>query len=167
LALLTGCQGLNRQRSVGGPLEPDIVAVRTYKGNNPFISLDPAGDPNPEGLRFTYYAISAATGKGCHADGIIRIKIYVVHHPPNAEPYGELVRAHEFTPEQAFPWRVTKYVDHLGWPYQFDVSWGEGDLSGAEVRVVPELVRTDGRVVSAAPWSVKVPARRAEIRLPK
>ena len=69
------------------PLNKNIIKVHMYWTNNPLVSLDSAGDPNPEGIKVTYYAESGDTGKGMPADGLIRFKLYVIYRPVDEEPY--------------------------------------------------------------------------------
>ncbi len=169
LLSLWGCNGPlfvdpQVREAMNVPLDPDIIRVHTLYGNNIFMSFDSAGDVNPEGFRVTYYAVSSQTRKGAYGDGLIRIKLFVVRHPPDQAPVGELVKTWEYTPEQAMGWRVKKQAIG-GWPYEFFLNWGDADVYGQEIRIVPEFVRKDGAVVRGSPKSLKVPPLRRDVTL--
>ncbi len=173
--VLAGCSELESKqevqhdaqvrRALSEPLDPDIVQLVTFYSNNPFMSFDDAGDPNPEGLKVeALYAISGKTKKGAYGDGLTRFKMYVIHRSPKEQPWGELLKTWEFTPEQAVGWRVTRKVPHLGWPYQFHLNWGEADVAGQEIRIVPEFVRRDGQIVRGTAKDLRVPPRQFDVR---
>lgn len=147
------------------PLASDIIGVRRYFANNPFLSFDDESDPNPEGFKVTYYAVSNATQKGVFGDGLIRFKMYVIEPGVEGEPAtGRLIKTWEFNPQQAMGWRIRR-VTTLGWPYLFHLNWGDADPYGKEVRIVPEFVRTDGRVIKGSPKDLKVPIRKQKVIL--
>lgn len=153
------------RQAVKAPLDPDIVKVYTYSSNNPFMSFDEAGDRNPEGMKIAYYAVSARPpNKGAYADGLIRIKMYAVEEQEDGPPQGRLVKVWEYTPDEAWGWRSAK-ESVMGWGYQFFLNWGDADVYGKEIRLVPEFVRLDGKLVRGSPRSFKVPPRRQEIIL--
>ncbi len=146
-------------------LASDIIGVRRYFANNPFLSFDDQSDPNPEGLKVTYYAVSNATQLGAFGDGLIRFRMYVIEPGQEGKPAtGRLVKTWEFDPQQAMRWRVRRKTT-LGWPYLFHLNWGDADPYGKEIRIVPEYVRTDGRVIKGSPKDLKVPVRKLEVIL--
>ena len=165
-----GCTTTSLRRSAEAParrarLASDIVAVRRYFRDNPFLSFDDQGDPNPEGFKVTYYAVSGTTQEGAFGDGLIRFKMYVIEPGREGEPAtGRLVKTWEFDPQQAMRWRV-RCQTTLGWPYFFHLNWGDADPYGKEIRIVPEYVRTDGRVIKGSPKDLKVPVRKQEVIL--
>ncbi len=165
-----GCTATSLRRSAEAParrarLASDIIGVRRYFHNNPFLSFDDQGDPNPEGFKVTYYAVSAATREGAFGDGLIRFKMYVIEPGQEGEPAtGRLVKTWEFDPQQAMGWRVRR-KGPLGWPYLFHLNWGDADPYGKEVRIVPEFVRIDGRVIKGSPKDLRVPVRKHEVIL--
>lgn len=173
--LITGCTTAERRemehdrqvsKAMRTPLDPDITAIYSFYSNYPFMSFDEAGDPNPEGLKVSaFYAVSSKTKLGAYADGVIRFKMYRVQRPPGEEPVGKLVKIWEFDPEQARGWRVGREVPHLGWPYQFHLNWGEADVYGQEVRLVPEFEGWDGQIIRGSARSFRVPSRRHGYRL--
>ena len=72
-----GCNAMrmNRSSSVKARkvrLASDIIGVRRYFANNPFLSFDDESDPNPEGFKVTYYAVSNATSAGRTCSFFIR-----------------------------------------------------------------------------------------------
>ncbi len=156
---------VSASRVMRAPLASDIIGVRRYFENNPFLSFDDQADPNPEGFKVTYYAVSAATQKGAHGDGLIRFRMYIIEPGEDDGPaVGRLAKTWEFDPDQAMGWRVSK-MSVLGWPYLFHLNWGDADPYGREIRIVPEFVRKDGHVVRGSPKDLKVPPRRREIIL--
>ena len=81
--MIGGCNTTRTDRSSATrartvPLASDIVGVRRYFQNNPFLSFDDQSDPNPEGLKVSFYAVSDATQVGAFGDGLIRFKMYVI-----------------------------------------------------------------------------------------
>lgn len=170
LPLLSACQGMRAgdssvRQALAAPLTADIIKVATYYANNPFLSFDDQADPNPEGFKVAYYAVSGSEKKGVYGDGIIRFKMYAVRrdHAKQA-PRGELVKTWEFTPQQALGWRVNRRSE-MGWPYQFYLNWEDADVAGEEIRIVPEFVRLDGRVIRGSPKDLKVPPRKFDVQL--
>lgn len=157
--LFTGCQATPER------LDSNIIRVATFYVNRPFVSFDAEGDPNPEGLKVTYYAVSGTTQRGAHGDGVIRFKMYAIDRRRGEEPVGRLVKTWEFTPAEARGWRVTRQSDLLGWPYQFYLNWGDVDVYGREVRIVPEFERRDGLVVRGSSRDLKVPQRKMAVQL--
>lgn len=168
--MVGGCTATRTNRSSVAkartvPLASDIVSVRRYFANNPFLSFDDESDPNPEGFKVTYYAVSGATQEGAFGDGVIRFKMYVIESGKEGEPStGRLVKTWEFDPQQAMGWRIRR-KGALGWPYLFHLNWGDADPYGKEIRIVPEFVRTDGRVIKGSPKDLKVPFRKQEVIL--
>lgn len=145
--------------------DPDIIRVVTYWVNNPFVSFDEQVDPNPEGVKLVYYAVSGKTREGAYGDGMVRFKMYVIHQHADQPPSGELVKTWEFDPDQALGYRVARR-SRLGWPYQFYLNWGQDlDVYGKEVRFVPEFVRHDGRVIRGSPKDIRIPMRKQTPRL--
>ncbi len=168
--LLCGCQQVSSpmsretRRVANAKLDPNIIKILTFYATHPFMSFDSAGDPNPEGLKVTFYAKSGRTERGVFADGLIRFKMYKIIRRAGKEPVGEQVKIWEYTPEEASGWRVTK-KSVMGWAYQFYLNWGDIDVYNHEIRIVPEFVRRDGRVVRGQPRSLRVPSRKESIRL--
>ncbi len=165
-----GCTTTSLRRSAEAPalrarLASDIIGVRRYFHNNPFLSFDDEGDPDPEGIKVTYYAVSNATQIGAFGDGAIRFKMYVIEPGREGEPAtGRLVKTWEFNPQQAMGWRIRRQTT-LGWPYMFHLNWGDADPYGKEIRIVPEYVRTDGRVIKGSPKDLKVPFLKQQVIL--
>jgi len=165
-----GCNATRTNRSSVAktrtvPLASDIIGVRRYFQNNPFLSFDDQSDPNPEGFKVTFYAVSDATQVGAFGDGLIRFKMYVIEPGLEGEPAtGRLVKTWEFDPQQAMRWRVRRRTT-LGWPYFFHLNWGDADPYGKEIRIVPEFVRADGRVIKGSPKALKVPFRKQRVIL--
>lgn len=162
---MAGSNRMSAQRAMHTTLASDIVAVRRYFENNPFLSFDDQADPNPEGFKVTYYAVSSATKKGAHGDGLIRFRMYIIEPALDDGPsVGRLAKTWEFDPQQAMGWRVSR-MSALGWPYLFHLNWGDADPYGREIRIVPEFVRRDGHVIRGSPKDLRVPPRRREIIL--
>lgn len=162
---MTGSNRMSAQRAMHTTLASDIIAVRRYFENNPFLSFDDQADPNPEGFKVTYYAVSSATKKGAHGDGVIRFRMYIIEPAVDDGPsVGRLAKTWEFDPQQAMGWRVSR-MSALGWPYLFHLNWGDADPYGREIRIVPEFVRRDGHVIRGSPKDLRVPPRRREIIL--
>lgn len=162
---IAGRERMGARQARQTTLASDIISVRRYFENNPFLSFDDHADPNPEGFKVTYYAVSSATKKGAHGDGLIRFRMYIIEPGQGNEPsVGRLAKTWEFDPQQAMGWRISK-MSALGWPYLFHLNWGDADPYGREIRIVPEFVRRDGHVIRGSPKDLKVPPRRREIIL--
>lgn len=150
---------------MNAPLASDIIGVKRYFANNPFLSFDEESDPNPEGFKVTFYAVSASTQLGAFGNGLIRFKMYIIEPGEGDQPaIGRLAKTWEFDPQQAMGWRV-RHRTSLGWPYHFHLNWEEADPYGKEIRIVPEFVRTDGQVVRGSPKDLKVPRRKQALIL--
>jgi hypothetical protein len=164
LTLLLGCQEPDRSPAPGyytadhtrnAPTEQMIVKVLAIWQPEPWIP-DPADGVTPIGLYFTLYLIGEDQN-GVFGDGTIRVRMARVEREPGGRLLGrQPIQTWEWNPQEAVPFR-SKRVTYLGRGYGMLVHWGAADVLGQEIEVYPEFVRRDGRVVTCAPKSLRVP----------
>lgn len=148
--------------SVPAPADdPNIVGVRKFISQEPWLSFNREGLRQPEGFKATLYLESGTTGRGAFGDGTIRISLYTVDRDPQGERL-KLAKRWEISPEDSMPWRARRPTQ-LGWGYGLRLPWGDAKLAGKEVEFVFQFVRRDGAMLSAEPIRMKVPPRNVRI----
>jgi hypothetical protein len=159
--LLGGC--LESKPSVAAMAgDPDIVAVKKFYSQTPWLSFDEAGDRNPEGFKVTLYLISARTGKGTFGDGDIIVSLYE-HDPQRASRGSEppppvLAKQWVLDPAAALPFRAKRQT-YLGYGHQLRLNWGDTDVLGKTIAINIDFRRRDGRLIRGQPQFFQVPAR--------
>lgn len=123
-----------------------------------FKSLDPDGDPNPEGFACTVYLVSRETSKGILADGKLQARMYRVDVLPDGTVQRPLVYESQAVPTKTVT-RSTR-PSQFGWAYVPIFYWGDADVLGCEVEIVVEYVTPDGIKTRSQTHSFKVPARK-------
>ncbi|HEY3245309.1 MAG TPA: hypothetical protein VGM03_18360 [Phycisphaerae bacterium] len=146
-----------------GPSEPpkkdpaEVARVVCFYAQNPWMSFDPEGDPNPEGFRFTVYLASDKSGRGIIVDGQLRIELF------RLENAGARQSVCDTRVDLSDLPRAAKETT-LGWGYVCPFTWGlntgETDLLGHDLDVVVSYVAPDGHAIRAQTKSLRVPGRR-------
>lgn len=141
--------------------DPNIVGVRKFISQEPWLSFNQEGLRQPEGFKATLYLESGTTGRGAFGDGTIRISLYTVDRDSKGERL-KLAKRWEISPQDSVPWRARRPTQ-LGWGYGLRLPWGDAKLAGKEVEFVFQFVRRDGAMLSAEPIRMKVPPRNVRI----
>jgi hypothetical protein len=140
--------------------DPSAVArVVCFYSQNPWMSFDVEGDPNPEGFRFTVYLASGKTGRGVLVPGQLRIEIFRIDHAS-----GGRQNVCDTRVDLADLPRAAKETT-LGWGYVCPFTWGSNadpkmDLLGHDIDVVVSYIAPDGQAIRAQTKSLRVPSRR-------
>ncbi len=151
-----------KMESVPAPADDaNIVGVRKFISQEPWLSFNQEGLRQPEGFKATLYLESGTTGRGAFGDGTIRISVYTVERDSKGERL-KLAKRWEISPQDSIPWRARRPTQ-LGWGYGLRLPWGEAKLGGKEVEFVFQFVRKDGAMLSAEPIRMKVPPKNMRI----
>jgi len=144
------------------PPEKDIVAVAMFINSDPWLSFDPGGDQNPEGLRLTVWLQSGKGPKPVYADGTIQIEMYRIVKSRDGKRRRELAKQWTFDRDQAALW-LPRQEGPLGWPYCFRLNWGEVDVYGRDIEIVAKFIAQNGQIITGRPASLKVAPRRESV----
>jgi hypothetical protein len=141
------------------PLAPpeDIHEVVCFYQPPFWKSLDPQGDPNPEGFKFTMYLLSRETKRGVLTEGVLQTRMYRNDRLPDGTI--ERTEVCSWTQDLTDIPR-TRRAFELGWPYVPHFYWGNADVLGSEVEIVTWYETPKGRKVYARTQTHKVPARK-------
>lgn len=143
------------------PDDPNVVGVRKFVSQEPWLSFNREGLRQAEGFKATVYLESGTTGRGAFGDGTLRISMYTVDRDSKGERL-RLAKRWEISPEDSIPWRARRPTQ-LGWGYGLRLPWGDANVAGKEVEFVFQFVRKDGAMLSAEPIRMKVPPNSARI----
>ncbi|HUW81392.1 MAG TPA: hypothetical protein VMZ31_01195 [Phycisphaerae bacterium] len=162
--VLTGCaafpgDGASPGQIARAPTQSDIVEMVAIYDPFPWL-FDPDDDTGKVvGIRIrSLFLISGKTKKGVFGDGTLRMTLYVVQHPPGLRPVREKLYEWQFEKVQAVNSRVAKKT-WMGYGYMFDLPWSEEmDLTGREIALGIDYIRTDGKLVRERPKYFQVMA---------
>lgn len=143
--------------------DPNIIGVRKFVSQEPWLSFNREGLRKVEGLKATVYLESGTTGRGAFGDGTLRVTVYSIEKlKDNSERLKREYRW-DLEPAQTTPWRV-KQPSRLGWAYGLRLKWGdEVQVAGKEVELSFQFVRRDGQIISAEPLRMRVPVTAARL----
>ncbi len=144
------------------PDDPNVIAVRKFISQEPWLTFSRDGSRDPEGFKATVYLESGSTGRGVFGDGLLRVVLFIVDRAADGTERLTPMKQWQFTPEQSFPWRAAKRT-WLGWGYGLRLPWTGIDPCGREIQLVFEFVRRDGQAVVSEPVRLRVPQRTTRV----
>ncbi len=149
--------GAASQRAADPTLNPNIIKVIPFYGQNPFGTVGGGGKTNGFVIQALYLVAPTEKGEeGVFGDGIIHVSMFVIEPDGEGRPQRRLVREWLFDPEQARPYRTKKrYVG--GYGYQLHCPWGDADVLGKRIEIEVSFERRDGQVVRSRPRPFVVP----------
>ncbi|MGB9623933.1 MAG: hypothetical protein ACPMAQ_03645 [Phycisphaerae bacterium] len=144
-------------RAADPTLNPNIIKVIPFYGQNPFGTVGGGGKTNGFVIQALYLVAPTEKGEeGVFGDGIIHVSMFVIESDGEGHPQRRLVREWLFDPEQARPYRTKKrYVG--GYGYQLHCAWGDADVLGKRIEIEVSFERRDGQVVRSRPRPFVVP----------
>lgn len=143
-------------------LEPDIIAVRKFFPQVPWLQFDPAGDP-AQGFRVTVYLVDARTRRGVWGDGDIIVQLYLRETDEQGRHQPKLLREWRLSPADAYKFRVRPEAmkdtamgraGHRA--YQLRLDWRPLRLMGKPIMIQINFLRRDGLLIRSSPASFLV-----------
>lgn len=118
----------------------------------PWISVDAAGDKDPEGLRFKVFLDGGAT-KGVLRAGTIHVDLYRIAR----NSAGNIERT--LASDWHYPTSALTTVEAriLGKGYLLQLRWASKDLAGSEIEVITSFEDEAGRVTRGGTKRLRVP----------
>jgi hypothetical protein len=123
-----------------------------------FKSLDPEGDPNPEGFSCEVLLMSRETGRGMLADGTLQARMYRVDIMPDGTVQRPLVFESWAVDTKSIPHSLQETA--FGYVYVPTFLWGDADVLGRDVEIVIEYQSLDDVKIRSKPHSSRVPGRK-------
>lgn len=142
------------------PPTPDknVSSIHMIITQEPWISFDEEGDPNPEGFKIALFLASGSSFKGVYGDGTIEINMYRVITRRDKKKARVLIKKWEFDPAGALPYLLRRPTAY-GWGYGFRLNWGDAEVYGKDVMIVCRFIRADNQIITGQPRWLKVPGR--------
>ncbi len=156
--LAVGCRSFGRT-DVGSPPSSshpsrsgDIHGVVCLFDQKPWISVDAAGDPDPEGLRYRVF-LDPGKGKCVLRDGSFRIELYQIDRAAGGEAQRTLVSDWNY-PTSELGTILSKI---LGKGYHIQLRWAKKDTAGHEIEVVTQFIDRYGNATRSPTKRLRVP----------
>ena len=138
-------------------MRSDIVAVRAFFVEPPWLIFDHTGGGQVDGVKITLYLEGAGKPKGVFGAGTIVVTMYGVEKDAGGRLVRTQIHEWELPPEKAYPWRSIR-ESRFGWGYGLRLHWDPSlDVAGKEVVFVVKYVHEDGRVNATRPKAFRVP----------
>jgi hypothetical protein len=118
----------------------------------PWISVDAAGDRDPEGLQYRVF-LNDGGDKGVAREGTLHIEMYRFGRDEKGVPTRNLVSDWHY-PTSQFP-QVSAALMGLG--YHVQLHWAKKDLAGNEVEIVTQFEDPKGNITRGATKRLRVP----------
>jgi len=130
-----------------------ILSVRCLYEQKPWLSLDKAGDRDPEGLRYRVF-LDTGTGRGILAKGVFHIQMYHIASTPQRGVERTLVSDWHYSTDQV---HTIAKPGLMGDGYFVYLMWASKDIAGQEIEVVTEFEDTYGQRVRSGTKRLRVP----------
>lgn len=119
---------------------------------HPWLSLDTAGDRDPEGLQFRIF-LDGGSGRGVLRDGTLHIEMYRIIRSEG----GEVER--KLTSDWHLPSGELAAVrsNMLGDGYNLKLRWAEKDVAGTEIEVIARFETPEGESIRSGTKRLRVP----------
>lgn len=128
-----------------------IRAVRCLYTKRPWLNLDAAGDPNPEGIHYKVF-LDDGTGPGVWRDGTFHIEMYLVDYTEEGEITRDLASDWHYPSS-----RVPKVEGIAGQGYHLYLRWATKSIAGKNIEVITSFEPTGGAVVRSGTKGFEVP----------
>ena len=132
--------------------EPPIRQLVCLFDQKPWISVDAAGDRDPEGLRFRVF-LDGGAGKGVLREGTFHIELYQMARTPA----GNIERT--LASDWHYPTRDVTTVEArmLGKGYLLQLRWASKELAGSEIEIITRFEDEAGRETRGGNKRLRVP----------
>ncbi len=118
----------------------------------PWLSLDAAGDRDPEGLQFRVFLVDDAT-RGVLHDGTLHVEMYRLVRGDDGKVERKLSADWHYPSSEL----TTVRSSMLGDGYNLKLRWAEKDVAGTEVEILASFETPDGKSVRSGTKRLRVP----------
>ena len=129
-----------------------IRGVRCLYDQKPWINVDAAGDPDPEGLHYRVF-LDPGDGKCVLRDGSFHIELYQINRTATGETERILVSDWNY-PTSEFGTILSKI---LGKGYHVQLRWAKKNIAGHEVELITQYIDPQGNVTRSATKRLRSP----------
>ena len=130
----------------------DIHGVVCLFDPKPWLNVDAAGDPDPEGIRYRVF-LDTGGGKGVLRDGTFYIEMYELRRGPSGEIERTLVSDWRYPTSEL----GTVSSKILGKGYKLQLRWAKKDTAGHEVELITQYIDPAGNTTRSATKRLRVP----------
>jgi len=139
-----GCRSADGVR-MGRPTSKGAIRnVACLYDPKPWISVDKAGDRDPEGVQYRVF-LDPGTGRGVLRDGVLHIEMYQIDAKP--EGGGRTLVSDWIYPTKDIP-PIRSNV--LGMGYHLRLRWAKKAMVGHEVELVTRFEDAEGNTIATA-----------------
>lgn len=118
----------------------------------PWLSVDAAGDADPEGIRYRVF-LMPESGRGVHRDGKLHVELYQITRTELNQTDRTLVSDWHY-PTSAFQ---PLESNMLGMGYHLRLRWAIKELAGKEVEIVTAFEEPGGGIIRSGTKRFRVP----------
>ena len=117
----------------------------------PWLSLDTAGDKDPEGIEYRVFLLNDSQ-KGVLRDGTFHVEMYRIERDSEGDVKRILVSDWHYAASAFQPVRGI-----LGMGYHVGLRWARKDIAGSEIEIITRYEDIDGSSVRSATKRLRVP----------
>lgn len=129
-----------------------IRKVMCLYEQSPWISVDRAGDRDPEGIQFRVF-LDAGSGKGVLRDGTFHVEMYQIRrHAPEGMKRVLVSDWHYPVTDVS-----TIHSVILGMGYHLKLRWAKKSLAGSDIEVLTRFEDTSGRSKRSSTKRFRIP----------
>jgi len=144
-------QRASRGRLASNGEDQPIRAVRCLYTKRPWLNLDAAGDPNPEGIHYKVF-LDDGTGPGVWCEGTFHIQMYVIDYTEDGEISRELASDWHYPSS-----RVPKVEGIAGQGYHLYLRWATKSIAGQNIEVITSFEPKGGTLIRSGTKGFEVP----------
>lgn len=149
--LTLGCQ-MSKPSRRSTASDGHIRKVMCLYEQSPWISVDRAGDRDPEGIQFRVF-LDAGSGKGVLRDGTFHVEMYQIRrHAPDGMKRVLVSDWHYPVTEVS-----TIHSVILGMGYHLKLRWAKKSLAGSDIEVLTRFEDTAGRSKRSSTKRFRIP----------
>ncbi|MEK7732082.1 MAG: hypothetical protein AAB363_09540 [Planctomycetota bacterium] len=153
-----GCRSLGRTDAGSPPssLRPsrsgDIHGVVCLFDQKPWLNVDAAGDPDPEGIRYRVF-LDPGKGKCVLREGSFRIEMYQIDRTGAGDIERTLVSDWNYPTSEL----GTVLSKILGKGYHLQLRWAKKETAGHEIEVITQFIDRYGNTTRSPTKRLRVP----------
>ena len=138
----------SRQAPEGAPIR-QVVCLFDQR---PWLSLDTAGDRDPEGLQFRVF-LDGGSGRGVLREGTFHVEMYRIVRLEKGDMERKLASDWHFTTDEL----ATVRANILGDGYLLQLRWANKDVASGEVEIFVRFETPEGESIRSGTKRFRVP----------
>ena len=131
----------------------DVVGVFCIFEARPWLNLDAAGDPDPEGIQYRVF-LDPGNGRGAFREGTFHIEMYRVDFGAKSEDSKRTLVSDWHYPTGDMPQMRSQF---LGDGYHLHLRWGDKSIAGHDVEIITQFEDSRGNTIRSATKILRVP----------